>query len=168
MSPRHNFHKLAPESLTPVLFPELGHLHGRVCPWLLPIKPLLAGWPIHGGDKCVVYNLIKVSDRFHKVWSPPSVFLVQLPGRLRWGRIKSDSRKPKMLSRDWGQVDRDEATRAKPSLSYGEELELTTSPVTIFKRQSETASRRLTVWINVKDFKRIDHWHWEMWTWIRS
>jgi len=41
--------------------------------------------------------------------------------------------------------------------SYGEELELTTSPVTIFKRQSETASSRLTVWINVKDFKRIDH-----------
>ena len=56
-----------------------------------------------------------------------------------------------MLSREWGQVDRDEATQAKPSLSYGEELELTTSPVTLFKRQLETTSKRLTVWINVTD-----------------
>ena len=56
-----------------------------------------------------------------------------------------------MLSREWGQVDRDEATQAKPSLSYGEELELTTSPVTLFERQLETTSKRLTVWINVTD-----------------
>jgi len=35
--------------------------------------------------------------------------------------------------------------------SYGEELELTTSPVTLFKRQLETTSKRLTVWINVTD-----------------
>ena len=77
-----------------------------------------------------------------------------------WAAVGPDQVRPKKTQDaepGRGQVDRDEATWAKPSLSYGEELELTTSPVTIFKRQSETASSRLTVWINVKDFKRIDH-----------
>ena len=123
VSLRHNFHKLVPESLSPVCFLNVPTLPDPDCSQSDPAQ-------VHSDDKCRVYSLIKVSQgEFHTVWSPQSVFLVQA-GEICGLAQDADER-------CMGPGRHDEATRAhgaKPSLSLDEELELTTSPVTKISR----------------------------------